>query len=184
MTSPTSFEDRSADAPWHEQQPTAIAYGALVAPGSDEQKKWGGLAFCIGEDGLLTELTSLADVLECPPVTPVPGTHDWFVGICNVRGKLYSVVDFGLFLGVAPPLIENEGTLLVINNSELGCTLLVPKVGGLRYFLQEQESEDTSAFNTQVQPFLDRSFVHEQQLWGVLSLALVAGLSDVVYVAI
>ena len=37
-----------------------------------------------------------------PATVPVPLTHSWFRGVANVRGNLYSVVDFSAFQGGEP----------------------------------------------------------------------------------
>jgi len=154
---------------WRMQQ-EAVAAGHVLPEQDQGDPKWGGLAFGVGDIKLVTELTSIIDVLDCPAITPVPGTHAWVRGICNVRGKLYSVVDFGVFLGVAAPLPGNEGRLLVINDDDLGCTLLVPKIFGLRYFTEEHQSEDRKNLDVAIQPFIDRTFVQGDCTWGVLSL--------------
>jgi len=151
-------------------QNEAMAAGHVLPEQNRDDHKWGGLAFGVGNLNLVTELTSIVDVLDCPAITPVPGTQSWLKGICNVRGKLYSVVDFGAFLGVAAPLSGNEGKLLVINDDDLGCTLLVPKIFGLRYFVALQQAEDNSALDAPVQPFVDRTFVQGDRIWGVLAM--------------
>lgn len=154
---------------WRMQQ-EAMAAGHALAEKDQGGQKWGGLAFRVGDYFLVTELTSIIDVLDCPAITPVPGTHSWVMGICNVRGKLFSVVDFGLFLGAAPRGIAREGRILVINKEDLGCTLFVPKIFGLRYFTEDQLGQDTSNLDQAIRPYIDRIFVQGDRTWAVLSL--------------
>lgn len=154
---------------WRLQQEAMAAGHELPEQGLDEPT-WTGLAFAVGKLRLAAELTSVIDVLDCPAITPVPGVRPWLRGICNVRGKIYSVVDLGLFLSVAPAVANNEGRVLVVNNSGLGCTLLIPKVFGLRHFVEEQQSRDISILEREVQPYAERAFVHDDHIWGVLDL--------------
>ena len=56
-----------------------------------------GLA-CGGEQWLV-RLADAGEVVAVPPVTPVPHTQRWHLGIANVRGNLYSVIDFARYLG-------------------------------------------------------------------------------------
>ena len=151
-------------------QHEAMAAGHVLPERNQDDAKWGGLAFGVGDLNLVTELTSIIDVLDCPAITPVPGTQSWLKGICNVRGKLYSVVDFGAFLGVAGPVSGNEGKLLVINEEDLDCTLLVPKIFGLRYFDALQQGKDKSVLDTPAQPFIDRTFLQGDRIWAVLAV--------------
>jgi twitching motility protein PilI len=41
-------------------------------------------------------------VVPLPQLTPAPLTKPWFAGIANIRGVLYSVVDFASWRGGAP----------------------------------------------------------------------------------
>ena len=161
--------EHPVEALWRMQQ-EARADGN-VRPGQDQDEtRWGGLAFEVGEIRLVTELTSVVDILDCPTVTPLPGTQSWLKGVCNVRGNIYSVVDLGVYLGVTSPLAANEGRIMVVNDRELGCTLLVPKIFGLRYFSEQQLLPDTSGLAEVIQPYAKQAFKLDDQLWGVLDL--------------
>jgi len=153
----------------HAQQ-EARETGRTLTQEEESARKWGGLAFGAGDLLLVTELTSIVDVLFCPAVTPVPGTKPWIMGICNVRGKLYSVVDLGLFLGVSPRASETGGRLLVVNNEDLGCTLFVPRVLGLRYFREDRVKQDKSGVDEGVLPYVDRVYDQDDRTWLVVSL--------------
>lgn len=56
-----------------------------------------GLA-CAGAQWLV-RLADAGEVIAMPPVATVPLTQPWFLGIANIRGNLYSVIDFSGFLG-------------------------------------------------------------------------------------
>lgn len=146
-----------------------MASGHVLPEQRRSEPRWTGLAFAVGDLKLLIELTSVVDVLVCPPLTPVPGTKSWLRGVCNVRGTLFSVVDLGVFLNVAPPA-DGDGRLLVINDKELGCTLLVSRVFGLRNFMEEQQRGEISALDPAIQPYAEQVFVQEEETWGVLDL--------------
>lgn len=162
-------KEHSVEILWRMQQEAV----AGAREGSETEKpRWGGLAFGIGELRLVTELTGVNDVLDCPVVTPLPGTQPWLRGVCNVRGNLYSVVDLGVYLNVALPLAAKEGRLLVVSNSELGCCLLVSKIFGLRYFIEEQQSQDIAVLDRAIQPYVTQAFLQDDELWGVLDLNL------------
>lgn len=154
---------------WRMQR-EAIAAGHTLPKQEQEQPKWGGLAFGVGNLRLVTELTGVIDVLDCPGVTPVPGTQPWLRGICNVRGSLYSVADLGSFLDLANYLSDREGRLLVLNDAELGCTLLVSKIYGLRYFSEDQRHRDVSILDPAVRPYASHALVQGDHVWGVLDL--------------
>src|SRR4051812_18900817 len=53
---------------------------------------------CAGENWLV-RLPDAAEVIAVPPIAAVPLTQPWFCGVANIRGNLYTVVDFARFLG-------------------------------------------------------------------------------------
>ncbi len=60
------------------------------------------LGMQVGRESWLVDLADAGEVIPVPPITPVPLTRPWFRGVTNIRGNLYSVVDFPAFLGGAP----------------------------------------------------------------------------------
>jgi twitching motility protein PilI len=91
------------------------------------------LALQVGEDGWLVDLADAGEVLPVPAITPVPLTRPWFKGATNIRGNLYSVVDFSAFIGGAPVTLSDQSRLLLIGERfRLGSALLVDRSLGLR----------------------------------------------------
>ncbi|MDR2244320.1 MAG: chemotaxis protein CheW, partial [Burkholderiales bacterium] len=68
------------------------------------------------------------------PIAPVPLTQAWFLGLTNVRGNLYSVIDFSSFCGKAPVVHNTETRLMLLSRSTgaINAALLVQQVYGLR----------------------------------------------------
>ena len=91
------------------------------------------LALQIGEEGWLVDLADAGEVLPVPPITPVPLTRPWFKGITNIRGNLFSVVDFPAFIGGAGVTVTEQSRLLLVGERfRLGGALLVDRSLGLR----------------------------------------------------
>jgi len=81
----------------------------------------------------LVDMTDISEVLPLPKITAVPFTKSWFLGIANVRGNLFSVVDMTAFQnsGVASGDANNR-VLLVAERYGFNVALLVDRVLGLR----------------------------------------------------
>lgn len=88
------------------------------------------------ESGTQRWLVDLADSGEVVPLTvlaPVPLTRPWFAGVANVRGALYSVVDFAVFCGQAATPHQAETRLLLIGTRHgINSALLVDRTLGLK----------------------------------------------------
>ncbi len=86
-----------------------------------------------GKDYWLLNLSDAGEVVPVPTVMPVPLTKPWFAGVVNIRGMLYSVVDFSAFQGGEPTVLNSDARLLLVGVKHgINSALLVSKTLGLR----------------------------------------------------
>jgi twitching motility protein PilI len=86
-----------------------------------------------GPENWLLDLTDASEVVPLPGLTPAPLTQNWFCGVANVRGNLYSVVDFSAFQGFEQTPQNVESRLLLVNSRYLdNAALLVTRMLGLK----------------------------------------------------
>lgn len=91
---------------------------------------------CAGERWLI-RLADAAEVVAVPPLTAVPLTRPWFLGLANIRGNLYSVVDLARFLGreaVVPHGGGGKSRLILFGSraGDMNVGVVVQGVLGLR----------------------------------------------------
>lgn len=151
-------------------QQRAVESGHTLPEPAEVEERWQGLAFSAGGLALTAELTAFTDVVECGALTAVPRTRDWLRGVTNVRGSLFSVVDLSRMLGFARVNLDTEGKLLVVNDRELGCALLVNTIHGLRRFDHDNEYREAAAVDRAVQPFVRHAYLQDGEPWGVLDM--------------
>jgi twitching motility protein PilI len=86
-----------------------------------------------GEQWLL-RLADAGEVIAVPSIADVPLTKTWFRGLANIRGNLYSVIDFAGYLGRgnAPVASHNRLVLFGPRAGDLNAALVVARVLGLR----------------------------------------------------
>jgi twitching motility protein PilI len=84
----------------------------------------------------LIRLADAGEVIAMPPVASVPLTQPWFAGIANIRGNLYTVIDFGAFLGREPSVAGGAGQSRLVlfgpRTGDLRAGIVVQRVLGLR----------------------------------------------------
>ena len=91
---------------------------------------------CAGERWLI-RLADAAEVVAVPPLAAVPLTQSWFLGLANIRGNLYSVVDLARFLGreaVVPHGGGGQSRIILFGSraGDMNVGVVVQSVLGLR----------------------------------------------------
>ena len=91
------------------------------------------LGFQVGAENWFVALHQVSEVVPVPPMVPVPLTHSWFRGVANVRGNLYSIVDFAAFQGAEPIGAGMEKRVILVSDRLVaGAGILVSRMLGLR----------------------------------------------------
>lgn len=131
------------------------------------------LGLMIGSQRLLVELSEAGEIVALPPViVPVPLTRDWFLGVTNVRGSLFTVVDLRRFAGDGVTEIGKETRLLSLAPSlGFNVTLLVNRMLGLRNTASMSATVNSSSAYAGA-GWLGRSYADaEGHIWRELSLS-------------
>lgn len=104
----------------------------------------------IAEQNWLVDMLDVSGILPLPPLTAVPFTKPWFLGVINVRGVLYGVTDMAAYQQKGQATSTGSGQasgaaanriLLVAERHAFNAALLVDRVLGLRSALTWVQSE-------------------------------------------
>lgn len=92
------------------------------------------LGVAIGEERYLLDLTAAGEIVGVAPVTAVPLTQAWYLGLANIRGSLVGVIDLARYLGLKETAASAEARLVTFAPAlGFNCALLVARVYGLRH---------------------------------------------------
>ncbi|MEO1766458.1 chemotaxis protein CheW [Thiobacter aerophilum] len=87
----------------------------------------------VGQERWLVNLGDVSEVIPVPPLLAVPLTKRWFLGVANVRGVLYGVVDWADYLYGQPNAAGLDSRLLLIHPRHgVNAGLLVRQMLGLK----------------------------------------------------
>ena len=91
------------------------------------------LGVAMGEERYLLDLTTAGEIVSVAPVTAVPLTQAWYLGLANIRGSLVGVVDLARYLGLGETPVGAEARFVTFAPGlGMNCALLVSRVYGLR----------------------------------------------------
>jgi twitching motility protein PilI len=101
------------------------------------------LGVAIGDERYLLDLTSAGEIVSVAPVTAVPLTQSWYLGLANIRGSLVGVIDLARYVGQGETPAGAEGRFVTFAPGlGMNCALLVTRVYGLRHLGDMQPDGD------------------------------------------
>jgi len=115
---------------------TRLASRLQAARAESVSASW--LAVKAGQANYLFPLAQAGQIFPLANVQRVPYARPWFMGVVNLRGGLYGVVDLASFMGdgSAPERTEQslaQASVITFNAAlELNCALMVDDLAGLR----------------------------------------------------
>ena len=86
----------------------------------------------------LFPLSQAGEIFPFSSALPVPYTREWFLGVANLRGGVYGVIDLGGFVAGQAPTLRSDATraesrLVALNPTlDVNCALLIDRLAGLR----------------------------------------------------
>ena len=108
----------------------------------------------------------------------VPYTQAWFLGVANLRGGLFGVVDLASYvtgqpLAVKTELARKESRLVALNSAlEVNCALLIDKLAGLR---NQEAFVDFSEKPADAPDFFGNQYFDQSgSVWQEINLQLLA----------
>lgn len=105
------------------------------------------LGVVVGGRLCLLDLTQIGEIVPPQPVTPVPMTRDWYLGLANIRGNLTGVIDLARYQGQDADDTAASERRFITFAPGLGfnCALLAERVLGLRKLAEMQAVTDADA---------------------------------------
>ncbi|HEX7338795.1 MAG TPA: chemotaxis protein CheW [Rhodanobacteraceae bacterium] len=106
-------------------------------PGLPEQIEapglWRAIGFRVGDHHFASGIDEISEILlSAPPVTSIPSTRPWLLGIANVRGNLIAIVDLKQFLFGQRTHATGHARVLVVRQNGGDVGLLVDELLGQR----------------------------------------------------
>ncbi len=153
----------------------SLAHVAGLPEQLDAPGLWRGVGYRIGNRRLASEFGEVREILSMPPVTPVPGSQPWMLGVANVRGTLLPIVDLKQFLEGERTVVHESQRVLLVRQPGGDVAVLIDELYGQRSFVDQQQLADEQVSSERLAEgryahFIDRAYRLGDQPWGVFSL--------------
>ena len=131
-----------------------------------------------GDKKYLFPMEQAGEIFPWVVTQTVPYTQSWFLGVANLRGGLFGVVDLASYVNGQPlaaktELARKESRLVALNSAlEVNCALLIDRLAGLR---NQAAFKDFSEKATDAPEFFGNQYVdHNGAIWQEINLQLLA----------
>jgi twitching motility protein PilI len=122
----------------------------------------------------VSDFREVVEIVPMPQVTVVPGAQPWLLGVGNLRGNLFPVIDLKYFLeGQFTSLSEGQ-RVLIVRQAGGDVALTIDELYGQRSFTPEQAVEPGRLAQDRYRYFVDRAYRDDGHDWGVFSLSLLS----------
>jgi len=81
------------------------------------------VVFRLREEEYAMPIEQVREIINSIPVTKLPDTPSYVVGVINVRGKIISVVDFAAKLGLVENQVSKQIVIVEVLGKEVGLTV-------------------------------------------------------------
>jgi twitching motility protein PilI len=142
---------------------------ATATPRSEQSGRfWTGIGFRLNDQRYVAPLGEVAEILQPPQITKVPGARAWVKGIANIRGTLLPILDLHGYLGQKIPSSLRRQRVLVVHHNGINSGILVDEVLGLQHF-EHDERTDKVQDDEAILPYLSGCFLRGDEEWKIFS---------------
>ena len=147
------------------------AVTASAAPDVAQAGDWVGVALRMAGELYLVAREEAREVLGVPsPLTRVPGAKSWILGLANIRGQLYPMIDLRAFLGSGQTPMSRNSRAIIVNHRDIPAGLVVDEVLGFRRFADAEFTAEVPPTIVHCQRYVAGSFRRGAEQWPVLAL--------------
>ena len=150
----------------------------------ETSSEWTGIAFRLAGSSLVVPLGEVVEILEFPPLTPVPMTAPWVRGMANIRGSLLPVIDLGGYLDGSMTKITARTRILVVDHNDVYTGLVVDEVLGMKHFMKDEYVASEVVVEEFLKPYMQNGFQSGERYWGLFSLHALAEMPQFLQVAV
>ena len=157
-----------------EYERRSLAHAVVLPAREAVAEQWRGVGYRVGQRRLVSGFEDVVEIVPLPPTTPVPGAQPWLLGIGNLRGNLFPVIDLKHFLEGERTVLHEGQRVLVVRQAGGDVALTIDELYGQRSFTDEQGIEPGSLAEGRYAHFVERAFHGDEHDWGVFALSLLA----------
>lgn len=159
-------------------------HSVVSAPAQGDQAgQWRAVGFRLEGVDFLAPMEQVDEVLYVPNCTRFPGVKPWVTGVANVRGRLLSVIDLGLFFGGKPSISSKRSRILAAKVNDLYTGVIVDEVLGIQSIAKEARIEQAPP-DKRYSAYVSGRVEQDGQGWTIFDLSKLVQAPEFLQVAV
>lgn len=99
----------------------------------DEIPTFHVIEFSLSNEKYAIETSYVKEVLPVKDLMPIPFTPDFVLGVINIRGQIFSVLDLKKVLGVPEREEAKNDKVIIVSNNEMEFGIIADKIDGVSF---------------------------------------------------
>lgn len=146
-------------------------YAKALPAQVDASPRWSGVGFSLLGCRFVAPLGQVAEMLEMPLSTSLPGVQPWVLGLANVRGRLLPLFDMPSFLGGRLSTQRKQHRVLVVDLNNYYSGLIVDQAFGMQHFTNEGFEEQALDVPSAVESLVQGAYRDAVgNMWAVMNI--------------
>ena len=142
---------------------------------ADQAPRQSGIGFSLLGCRFVAPMGQIAEMLELPSSTRLPGVQPWVMGLANVRGRLLPLFDMAMFFGASALGQKRQQRVLVIDTDHLYSGLVVDQAFGMQHFTRDLYQEQVSGVPSSIADFVKGGYIDVSGVsWALFDMYAVA----------
>ncbi len=137
---------------------------------SETVRNWRAFTLHVGNLNLAFPFMGGFEILPGREIQPIPWAQDWVRGITNVRGEIYTVIDFALYLGMSAVKSVRTATLFMLPDTRLRSALLIDSRVNLKTFSEHMEHVEMMNTPERLRSSVSATLKDGEDVWTVVDV--------------
>lgn len=94
------------------------------------------------------------EVFPLPSFTAVPNTREFVLGVFNLRGEIYPLVDISLVLGLEPKPVQSSDMVMLLEGDRAGVGIITDRIHGVHLISSNSIKSAKGSISLEMQEFI------------------------------
>ncbi len=127
--------------------------------------------FELGNQQFGMDIASIREVVPLPAFTPLPNSNDVYLGVFNLRGEIFPIVDISTILGLSPKEVWSDDMVILMEHEDIVVGVLVDKIYSMSTYTPSEVRMPREIIPPPILPFVQGVVEKNNQLVYILDAA-------------